>query len=75
MVFPGIGWSLIKRQLRSPILRDRNMALNVLSTWSDTLLPHDLYGELTQALTIETDKNAYQRIKLFLVNHQGNEEH
>lgn len=73
--FPGIGWSLIKRQLHSPILRDRNMALNVLSTWSDTLLPHDLYGELTQALTIETDKNAYQRMKLFLVNHQGNEEH
>ncbi len=70
--FPGIGWSLIKRQLRSPTLRDRNMALNVLSTWSDTLLPHDLYGELTQALTIETDKNAYQRMKLFLVNHQGN---
>ncbi|WP_193015650.1 hypothetical protein [Proteus sp. FME41] len=73
--FPGIGWSLIKRQLRSPTLRDRNMALNVLSTWSDTLLPHDLYGELTQALTTETDKNAYQRMKLFLVNHQGNEEH
>lgn len=71
--FPGIGWSLIKRQLRSPTLRDRNMALNVLSTWSDTLLPNDLYGELTQALTIETDKNAYQRMKLFLVNHQGNE--
>lgn len=70
--FPGIGWSLIKRQLRSPTLRDRNMALNVLSTWSDTLLPHDLYGELTQALTIETDKNVYQRMKLFLVNHQGN---
>ncbi|MDY3693643.1 MAG: hypothetical protein SO066_03055 [Proteus mirabilis] len=73
--FPGIGWSLIKRQLRSPTLRDRNMALNVLSTWSDTLLPHDLYGELTQALTIETDKNVYQRMKLFLVSHQGNKEH
>lgn len=73
--FPGIGWSLIKRQLRSPTLRDRNMALNVLSTWSDTLLPHDLYGELTRALTIETDKNVYQRMKLFLVNHQGNKEH
>lgn len=72
--FPGIGWSLIKRQLRSPTLRDRNMALNVLSTWSDTLWPDDFYDVLTQALTIETNKNAYQRIKQFLSHHQGNEQ-
>lgn len=30
--FPGIGRSHTKRQLRSPMLRDKNMALNVFST-------------------------------------------
>lgn len=68
--FPGIGWSLIKEQLHSPILRNRNMALNVLSAWSGIVWPHDLYETLTQVLTIETDKNTHQRIRKFLANHQ-----
>lgn len=68
--FPGIGWSLIKKQLHSPILRNRNMALNVLSAWSGIVWPHDLYETLTQVLTIETDKNTHQRIRKFLANHQ-----
>ncbi|MEQ4924071.1 hypothetical protein [Proteus hauseri] len=67
--FPGIGWSLIKRQLRSSTLRDRNMALNVLSYWHEALLPNDFYNELTNALAIETNNDAYQRIKLFLVHY------
>ncbi|QAV23344.1 hypothetical protein [Proteus hauseri] len=68
--FPGIGWSLIKRQLRSSTLRDRNMALNALSSWSEALLPRDFYSELSNALTIETNNDTYQRIKQFLVHYQ-----
>lgn len=70
--FPGVGWSLIKRQLQSRVLRDRNMALNVLSAWPDALWTHELDEALTQALAIETDNHVHQRIRLFLSNHRGN---
>ncbi len=31
--FPGMGWSLIEAGLRSPVIRNRNMAIRALKDW------------------------------------------
>ena len=35
---PGIGWDLLRRALRSPVIRDRRVALAALANWPTALL-------------------------------------
>ena len=39
--FPGKGWALIRAGLRSPVIRNRNMALNALGAWPRESWPDD----------------------------------
>ncbi len=39
--FPGKGWALIRAGLRSPLVRNRNMALHALSAWPRISWPPD----------------------------------
>ena len=33
--FPGKGWALVKTSLNSPVVRNRNMAINALAKWGE----------------------------------------
>lgn len=44
--FPEMGWPLLESALRSPVVRNRQMAINALETWSpDSLSVHRQYLE------------------------------
>ena len=53
--FPGRGWPLISSALRSPVINNRNMAMDALEAWD----PSDRHGEvepvLRAAVAIEPD--------------------
>jgi hypothetical protein len=57
--YPGIGGDLIPVGLRSPVTRNRNMALNILNAWPRELWPAGAQ-ELAQQLAI-SDPNEHAR--------------
>ncbi|MFS2059020.1 hypothetical protein [Kosakonia cowanii] len=64
--FPGMGWSLIKTGLRSPVVRNRLMALNALEGWPEEQLPAELHGMLETAFHAEPDDNVRARLEKML---------
>ena len=47
--FPGRGWQLIKTGLRSPVVRNRNMALQAFLAWPRDRWPAEALGLLQRA--------------------------
>jgi len=54
--FPGKGWRLIQVALRSPVTRNRNMALRVLSAWGRAAWPEDARAVLERAMQDEPEE-------------------
>ncbi|TNL12252.1 hypothetical protein CYD30_06165 [Kosakonia cowanii] len=61
-----MGWSLIKTGLRSPVVRNRLMALNALEGWPEEQLPAELHGMLETAFHAEPDDNVRARLEKML---------
>jgi hypothetical protein len=55
--FPGKGWTLIRAGIRSPVVRNRHMALRALSAWGRARWPADARPLLEQAAKDDPDEN------------------
>jgi len=64
--WPGRGVLLVRAGLRSPSIRNRNLALSVLLAWPKTSWPDDAMPLLTQALADEPDAALRGRLETFL---------
>jgi hypothetical protein len=64
--FPGKGWPFIRAGLRSPVTRNRNMAVKALRTWGKSAWPPDAEGALKQALSQEPEEGTREWITLAL---------
>lgn len=61
--FPGRGWELISAGLRSPVVRNRNMALQAFLAWPRDRWPAEALGLLKGAAQAEPDKDLRGRIE------------
>ncbi len=68
--FPGKGWALIRAGVRSPVIRNRHMALKALSPWGVDKWPEGARELLQVALTEEPNEDVRRNIETLL---SGNE--
>ncbi|GKX60499.1 hypothetical protein SOASR031_28140 [Leminorella grimontii] len=61
--FPGMGWSLIKTGLRSPVVRNRHMALNAIESWTKEQRTEELEEMLKEAYQKEPNEEVRNRLK------------
>lgn len=61
--FPGKGWPLVRAGLRSPVVRNRNMAVRALAAWGREAWPEEAETLLQDALENESreDTGDYMR--------------
>jgi hypothetical protein len=60
--FPGLGWNLIQAGLRSPVIRNRNMALKAMAGWGRPRWPPQAEAALQEARRQEPDPEVRARI-------------
>lgn len=60
--FPGEGWDLVEISLRSPVIRNRNMAIHTLEAWTSALWDPAILPALLRAHAIEPDDKIRQRL-------------
>lgn len=60
--FPGRGAVLIEAGLRSPVVRNRNMALNALAAWPRTERPREIETALERAAGCEPREDTRERM-------------
>ncbi len=68
--FPGKGWSLIRAGIRSPVIRNRHMALRALSPWGIERWPSGAEGVLRATLADEPNTDVRDEIELLLAGKQ-----
>lgn len=68
--FSGIGEDLILIGLNSPVIRNRNMALNAIEGWDRQIWSTKLKNELEKLAKIEPDEEIKQRV-IALLNDQN----
>jgi len=61
--FPGEGGRFVETALKSPVIRHRNLALRVLSSWDQEAWPTGIRPALQQAVEIEPDEDVRQRME------------
>ncbi|HBV40625.1 MAG TPA: hypothetical protein DEF05_13330 [Erwinia sp.] len=64
--FPGQGWRLIRTGLKSPVTRNRHMALNALEAWPQALLPAETLALLENAQCAEPEDAVQERLAQLL---------
>jgi hypothetical protein len=64
--FPGHGWDLLRAGLRSPSVRNRNIALSCLSAWGRANWPPEAEMALHRALREEPSDDVRARIEKVL---------
>lgn len=64
--YPGHGWPCIDAGLRSPVVRNRNMAINALEGWGKDALPSKATLALEKAISIEPDSDIKERLQNLL---------
>jgi hypothetical protein len=64
--FPGQGWPLISAALRSPVVSNRNMAMNVLEAWNPSATPAAMEASIRTAASIEPDDQVRARMVALL---------
>lgn len=60
--FPGLGWPLIQAGLRSPVVRNRNMALRAVAGWGRPQWPSQVEAALQDARRQEPDPEVRARL-------------
>lgn len=66
--FEGMGASLVLTGLKSPVIRNRNMAINVLEKWGRKSWPEGITKALTELSEAEPDDDVRERIEELLKN-------
>jgi hypothetical protein len=61
--FPGYGVTLLEAGLRSPVIRNRNLALRALDEWGKTQWPRGIESALKEALAKEPEQQVEQNIE------------
>lgn len=64
--FPGRGWPLLRAALRSPVTRNRNMALRTLASWGRAAWPPEARSLLQAASRDEPGADVRERIDAVL---------
>jgi len=64
--FPKRGWRLIRAGLRSPGVRNRNMAIHALAAWPRESWPSEVTSLVLEAHEREPDKNVKGRLTALL---------
>jgi hypothetical protein len=64
--FPGKGWPLIRAGIRSPVVRNRHMALRAFSKWGKDRWPSDASDLLATALKEEPDESVRSKLQTVL---------
>jgi hypothetical protein len=64
--FPGKGWRLIKAGLQSPVIRNRNMAVNALSAWDRKSWTTEVESLFRRAYEAEPNKQTRELMKKVL---------
>ena len=54
--FPGLGWDLVRAGLRSPVVRNRNMAIRALASWGAEQWPAGARELLEECRNTEPDE-------------------
>lgn len=60
--FPGKGWPLIRAGLQSPVVRNRNKAVQALAAWDRTTWPAEAELLLRRALKVEPNDTTRARM-------------
>lgn len=63
---PGRGWPLLAAALRSPVIRNRNLALRALAAWPRADWPAEAEAALESARDAETESDVRDRIEALL---------
>jgi hypothetical protein len=64
--FPHHGWRLIEAGLRSPVVRNRNMAINALAAWNRETWPAHASAGLLKAHELEPVDDVKRRLQSLL---------
>jgi hypothetical protein len=64
--YPGQGWQLVTTALNSRVIRNRNMAINVLEEWGRGHWPPGAIATLERALQEEPDDKVRERLRRLL---------
>ena len=64
--YPGRGWPLLAAALRSPAIRNRNMALRALAAWPRADWPSEAESALEAARDAEPESEVRERIEAVL---------
>jgi len=64
--FPGKGWVFVRCALRSPVIRNRNMAIRALADWGMPRWPDEAYRCITDAAEREPDEEVKTRLESLL---------
>lgn len=60
--YPGRGFHLLEAGIKSPVIRNRNMALNSLSSWGTDNWPEGTKALLEQSVAAEPDEDVKERM-------------
>lgn len=61
--FPGKGWDFVKAGLRSPVIRNRNMAVRTLSEWGQDNWPEEANEHIKKAISEEHEADVQKRLE------------
>lgn len=64
--YPGHGWPILRTALRSPVTRNRNVAIRALAAWGRSAWPVDAEDALQQARDEEPTGDVRERIEAVL---------
>lgn len=64
--FPGLGWELLAAALKSPVIRNRKLALRALAAWGSARFSPEARQGLERALFAEPDEQLKECIKRLL---------
>ena len=68
--FPGKGWDFVKAGLRSPVIRNRNMAVRALSEWGRDNWPSEATEYVKKAIDEEPEADVRERLENVLAGRQ-----
>ena len=64
--YPMVGWPLVAASLKSPVIRNRNMALRALSEWSRDNWGEEVESTLIESQLVEPRDDVRERIRKVL---------
>lgn len=67
----NLGKDFVLHALNSPVINNRNMALNVLASWESSRYDGQVMHALTESLTTETNADIVNRIKEMIVSFES----